>query len=104
MTPTLRVNALNKKEFNSNNDPKAVDVLLNTKNLDFQVMSATTCQHLVFNKTTVDKELKGKGPLFDYLVNRWETYDRWWTKKDAEKKQWIMWDVAIGSRHKVSTW
>lgn len=92
---TVATNHYNKKEFNSNNDPKAVEVLLNTKNLDFQVMSATTCQYLVFNKTKVDEQLRGKGPLSEYLLNRWETYNRWWTKQDTEKKQWIMWDVAI---------
>ncbi|MDO6738160.1 nucleoside hydrolase [Wenyingzhuangia sp. 2_MG-2023] len=92
---TVATNQYNKKEFNSNNDSIAVEVLLNTRNLDFQVMSATTCQYLVFNKITVDQKLKGKGPLANYLVNRWETYNRWWTQKDKEKKQWIMWDVAI---------
>jgi len=39
--------------------------------------------------------LKGKVGIADYLVNRWETYDRWWTKDDPEKLKWIMWDLAI---------
>ena len=92
---TVETNTYSKKEFNSRNDPLAVDVLLNTVNLEFNVMTATTSQHLVFKKTTVDKELKGKGGVKDVLVNRWETYNRWWTKKDPEKTAWIMWDVAI---------
>ena len=29
------------------------------------------------------------------LVNRWDTYNRWWTMKDPKKKKWIMWDVVI---------
>ncbi len=91
----LETNTYNKKEFNSGNDPLAVDVLLNTLNLEFNVMTATTSQHLVFKKTTVDKELKGKGGIKDILVKRWKTYNRWWTKKDPEKTAWIMWDVAI---------
>ena len=88
-------NVYDKKEFNSGNDTLAVDVLLNIKDLNFNVMTATTCQHLVFDKAEVDDHLKGKGGIADYLVNRWETYDRWWTEEDPEKLKWIMWDVAI---------
>ena len=91
----IETNTYNKKEFNTGNDPKAVDVLLNTKGLDLSVMTATTSQHLVFTKAEVDAHLKNKGGIADYLVNRWETYQRWWTKEDMEKKSWIMWDVAI---------
>lgn len=82
------------KEFNSGNDTVAIDILLNTVELDFNVMTATTCQHLVFDK----EELLNKFPANEvqkYLVNRWNDYDRWWTEKDPEKKHWIMWDVAI---------
>ncbi len=88
-------NSYDKKEFNSGNDTLAVEVLLNHPTLDFNVMSATTCQHLVFEKTKVDEQLKGKSAIGDYLVDRWETYERWWTKEDPEKQRWIMWDVAI---------
>ncbi len=58
-------------------------------------MSATTSQHLVFEKEKVDQQLRGKSELGDYLINRWESYTRWWTKEDPEKERWIMWDVAI---------
>ena len=88
-------NIIDKKEFNSGNDTIAINLLLDTKGLDFDVMTATTCQHLVFEKTRVDEVLKGKGGIADYLVNRWETYDRWFDKKDLAKEKWIMWDVAI---------
>ncbi|WP_186826865.1 nucleoside hydrolase [Seonamhaeicola algicola] len=90
-----KTNSYNKKEFNSGNDVIAVNVLLNTPKLDLSVMTATTSQHLVFTKKTVDSKLKGKGGIANYLVNRWETYKRWWTKKDPKQKKWIMWDVAI---------
>ena len=88
-------NSYNKKEFNSGNDTLAVAVLLNTAQLDLTVMSATTSQHLVFEKAEVDQQLKDKGAMADYLIARWESYDRWWTEKDPEKLRWIMWDVAI---------
>jgi len=92
---TPDTNVYNKKEFNSGNDAIAVEVLLNTKNLDLNVMTATTSQHLVFTKQEVDSHLKNKKGIANYLVNRWETYTRWWTKEDPEKEKWIMWDVAI---------
>lgn len=91
----VETNTYDKKEFNTGNDPKAVEILLNAKGLDFNVMTATTSEHLVFEKTEVDLHLKNRGGIFDYLINRWETYERWWTKEDPKNKKWIMWDVAI---------
>lgn len=88
-------NRYDKNEFNSRNDSIAVNVLMDQRGLDVRVMTATTSQHLVFHKTRVDAQLKGKGGMADYLVNRWESYERWWTKKDPEKTKWTMWDVAL---------
>ena len=92
---TVKTATWSKREFNTNNDPNAVDVLINTPNLDFKVMTATTSQHLVFEKTVMDELLKGKGGVGDYLIKRWETYDRFWKETDKEKTKWTMWDVAI---------
>ncbi len=85
----------NKREFNTNNDPNAVNALIDTVGLEFRVMTASTSQHLVFDKVNVDAHLKGKAGISDYLVNRWETFDRYWQATDKEKAHWIMWDVAI---------
>ena len=52
-------------------------------------MSATTSQHLVFNKYIAFNNL-GDNPLGMYLKQRWIDYERWWTKKDVEKKYWII--------------
>ncbi|MDG1276343.1 MAG: nucleoside hydrolase [Algoriphagus sp.] len=90
-----KTNIYNLKEFNSGNDTLAVRVLLETEGLDLTVMSATTSQNLVFEKRIVDQNLKGKSALGDYLVDRWETFERWWTKADPEKTKWTMWDLAI---------
>ncbi len=88
-------NVYDKKEFNSGNDPIAVEVLLNTKELEFTVMTASTSQHLIFTKKDVDAHLKNKTGIAEYLLRRWESFDRWWTKNDPEKTEWVMWDVAI---------
>ena len=87
-------NTYDKKEFNTGNDPIATNFLLDFKGLDFQVMSATSCQHLVFDKATSFKKL-GNSPLGIYLKNRWSTFKRWWTDKDPGQERWIMWDLAI---------
>ena len=92
---TPETNHYNKNEFNSRNDAIAVNSLLNNKALDLSVMSATTAQHLVFKKEEVDEVLKDKSPIGNYLVDRWERYNRWWTKKDPMKNKWIMWDLAL---------
>jgi len=91
----LKRNTWSKREFNTNNDPNAVNALINTPNLEFSVMTATTSQHLVFEKNVMDELLKGKGGIGDYLIDRWESYDRFWQTTDKAKTKWIMWDVAI---------
>lgn len=88
-------NTWNKREFNTNNDPNATDLLLNTHGLDFHIMTASTSKHLVFEKSEVDKHLGGRKGIGEYLIDRWESYDRFWQKTDKEKSKWIMWDVAI---------
>lgn len=88
-------NTWNKREFNTNNDPNATDLLLNTRGLDFHIMTASTSKHLVFEKTEVDQYLGGKKGIAKYLIDRWESYDRFWQETDKEKSKWIMWDVAI---------
>ena len=91
----LEKGTFNRIEFNSGNDQKGVDVLLNAEGLEFNVMTATTCKNLIFDKTETFAQLEGKSEIGDYLVNRWKTFDPWFNKKDSTKQKWIMWDVAI---------
>ncbi len=78
-------NTYNKNEFNTNNDTIATNFLLDYEGLNFQVMSATTCQYLVFDKAITFEKL-GNNILGKYIKERWESYERWWTKNDLEKK------------------
>ena len=87
-------NTYNKNEFNTNNDTIATNFLLDYEGLNFEVMSATTSQYLVFDKMITFEKL-GNNILGKYIKERWESYERWWTKNDLEKKRWIMWDLAI---------
>lgn len=78
----------NKNEFNTRNDLDAMDVILNTKNLDLTVMTATVSGELKFQKKETFEKLSGKGDIWNYLLDRWEN-------KFPEHQEWIMWDVAI---------
>jgi purine nucleosidase len=80
-------------EFNTNNDPNALDVLLNAPGLEFHLMTATTSKSLVFEKAEVDRHLKGKGTLADYLVRIWEDYER--DRRRRPMPTWVMWDIAL---------
>jgi inosine-uridine nucleoside N-ribohydrolase len=88
-------NRYNKREFNSGNDTLAVEVLLNTEGLELDVMTATTSRELIFTYQQVAQELARRGKVGEYLLNRWDTFERWWTEQDPEKTEWIMWDVAL---------
>ena len=88
-------NSYDFNEFNTKNDPIAVNVLLNNNDLDLTIMSATTSKDLIFNKSMVFSKLNNYDKLGLYLINRWDSYKRWWTKIDQENNKWIMWDVAL---------
>ena len=88
-------NSYNKNEFNTRNDPLAINFLLNSSELDLSIMTATTSQYLIFERNELDVFLSNNNSLGEYLKKRWDSYNRWWTNLDKEKKKWIMWDVAI---------
>lgn len=83
-------------EFNTNNDPNALDALLNAPGLEFHLMTATAAGSLTFAKADVDQRLKGKGGVADFLVRLWDNYDRAWQRRVAPTKaNWTMWDIAL---------
>ncbi len=88
-------NLYNKNEFNSRNDPLAINFLLNSSDLDLTIMTATTSQYMIFYRNELNYYLSNNNSLGSYLINRWDSYERWWADEDKEKKQWIMWDVAM---------
>ena len=88
-------NSYDLKEFNTRNDPIAVDILLNSNDLDLTIMSATTSKDLIFNKSVVFSKLTKYNKLGIYFINRWESYKRWWKEVDQGNNKWTMWDVAL---------
>tara|TARA_B100000886_G_scaffold206498_1_gene142729 strand:+ start:146 stop:988 length:843 start_codon:yes stop_codon:yes gene_type:complete len=87
-------NEYDKNEFNTRNDSIATNFLLDTKGLDFNVMSASVSKNLIFNKNETFKNL-GNNKLGNFIKKRWNTYKRWWTSEDSEKRKWVMWDLAL---------
>ncbi|MEE9372329.1 MAG: amidohydrolase family protein [Saprospiraceae bacterium] len=84
-----------KLEFNSGNDIKAVNVIMNTPRIKFNSMTATTSGKLIFEMENARNHLFGRGGIKSFMFNRWLNHKRWWSKDDPKKSQWNMWDLAI---------
>ncbi|KPK87155.1 MAG: hypothetical protein AMS27_03360 [Bacteroides sp. SM23_62_1] len=77
-----------KNEFNTRNDLDAMDILLNTKNLDLTIMPLTISKEFRFNKQETFQKLSSKGDMCNYLLESWE-------KKYPGHEERIMHDVVI---------
>ena len=84
-----------KDEFNTGNDPVALNALLDNRDLEFTVMTATTSEQLQMPRGAPSTELPADHRLTNYLQDRWDSYNRWWTDEDPNKQYWTMWDVAL---------
>ena len=83
----IETNVFDKNEFNSRNDPLAMNFLLNKLGLDLTIMTATTSQYLIFNRNELDMNFPKNSLLGKYLKDRWDKYNRWWTDNDKQKKK-----------------
>ncbi|QDU82890.1 ribonucleoside hydrolase RihC [Polystyrenella longa] len=76
--------------FNWKNDIHAVKAIFES-NVEYIHMPAPTVSvQMSLTKKDVDEHLKGKGGVWDLLVNRWETFPR-----TAKKPSKTMWDIAL---------
>jgi len=80
--------AWNKNEFNARNDLDAMDIILNAKDLDLTVMTATVAGELKFQKKETFEKLRDKGNIWNWLLQNWD--NNW-----PENQEWIMQDVAL---------
>ncbi|QEG22340.1 nucleoside hydrolase [Mariniblastus fucicola] len=78
----------NKSEFNVRRDLNAVDFLLNQKDLELHVMSATTSGIFKFEQGDSFEKQARMGPLGEQLTERW-------TRLFGSSKTWVMWDLAL---------
>jgi len=64
--------AWNKNEFNTRNDLDAMDIILNTKNLEITVLPITVSEKLKFQKSEIIEKMTNKGNIWDYLLKSLE--------------------------------
>ena len=76
--------------FNWKNDIHAVKAIFesNVEYIHMPARSVSVAMRL--SKNDVDEHMKGKGGVWDLLVDRWETFPR-----TANQKVKVMWDVAL---------
>jgi hypothetical protein len=71
--PSRRV--WNKNEWNTKNDLDAMDILLETKDLDLYIMPATIGQDLVIDRSQSLGKFPIRDSLFDHIVESWKALD-----------------------------
>jgi hypothetical protein len=71
--PSRRV--WNKNEWNTKNDLDAMDILLDTKNLDLYLMPATIGQDLVIDRSQSLGNFPLRDSLFDNIIENWKALD-----------------------------
>jgi len=64
--------AWNKNEFNTRNDLDALDLILNTRNLQITVMPTTVSEEMKFQSSETFEKMNNKGNIWDYLMKCWE--------------------------------
>ena len=77
-----------KDEFNARRDLNALNVVFNTKGLDFHVMPVNILYDFKFTQKEMIDKLTGKGDIWDYLLARWKTHS-------PQSETWIFWDLAL---------
>ncbi len=76
--------------FNWKNDINAVKVIFESQVEYIHMPARSVSVEMRLTKSDVDEHLKGKGGVWDLLVDRWETFPR-----TANQKAKVMWDVAL---------
>jgi inosine-uridine nucleoside N-ribohydrolase len=71
--PSRRV--WNKNEWNTKNDLDAMDILLDTKDLDLYIMPATIGHDLVIDRSQSLSKFPLRDSLFDNIVESWKALD-----------------------------
>lgn len=80
--------AWNKSEYNVSKDLNAAEFLLNQKDLELHVMSATTSGVFKFAQADSFEKHGRMGPLGEQLTSRWR-------EKFGSSKTWVMWDLTL---------
>lgn len=81
-------NAWNKNDYNVKSDINAIDVLLNTENLEFHIMPSNISKQLIITRNDIDSKLNMKVGIDKMLKERWYEFN-------VDHVDWIMWDIAV---------
>jgi purine nucleosidase len=81
----------NKNEFNSRNDPNALDLVLNTAGLELHIMPANVASPLTFSNKSSITRLTGQGGISELILEKWKEK----VPEPTDDWGWIMWDLAL---------
>lgn len=76
--------------FNWRNDISAVKVIFESEVEYVHMPARSVSVEMRLSKYDVDQHLKGRGGVWDLLVDRWETFPR-----TAGQKAKVMWDISL---------
>lgn len=76
--------------FNWKNDIHAVKAIFESEVEYIHMPARSVSVEMELSKQAVDEHLKGRGGVWDLLVDRWETFPR--TARNQTK---VMWDIAL---------
>ena len=74
-------------EFNCEGDLQAA-AFLPQSGVELFVMPASTLREFYWSKESIDTHFKGRGGVYDYLVDRWE----FWAPTSSQRR---LWDIAV---------
>ena len=81
--------AWHRLDFNTMNDPRALQVMLDADDLELHVMPNTVASGMRFEMEEVHQRFSGRHPLLDFLVDRWVRH------VDPGRYERTIWDVAL---------
>jgi purine nucleosidase len=76
--------------FNWKNDIHAVKAIFESEVEYLHMPARSVSVEMELSKQAVDEHLKGRGGVWDLLVDRWETFPR-----TARSQTKVMWDIAL---------
>jgi inosine-uridine nucleoside N-ribohydrolase len=81
--------AWHRLDFNTMNDPRALQVMLDVEDLELHVMPNTVAGAMRFEMQQVREKFRGRTPLLDFLVDRWVQH------VDPGRYSRTIWDLAV---------
>lgn len=77
-----------KRDFNAVMDIQATDIMLHSS-VEMTIMPSNVARAMTFYWEETERELKGKHPIGDFML------DRWYNHLDGGRKERTIWDLAL---------